>query len=173
MTSNINDRDEKSKLTSFAFSVLVASAVGALLNSLATSIPETSNIEWLSSSLIAIILTIGFIIYIFEKSPNEFLSILKVFVIGLGTMATLALLRFFHYYSLFTSNNTAFEGRLDGIYFIFIILFLINGILLFIHGLYVRNNEKLKIVLIIIGIVIFLVFLLLGIILKPQFIGGI
>ena len=65
MTSNINDRDEKSKLTSFAFSVLVASAVGALLNSLATSIPETSNIEWLSSSLIAIILTIGFIIYIF------------------------------------------------------------------------------------------------------------
>lgn len=134
--------DENIKLITFAFSVLVAAAVGGLLNTLSTSIEIIDNDVWVTASMITIILTITFIGYIFEKFPDNWISILKILMVGFASMTTFSLIRFYHFFNEYTDPKTEIQGFLNVSYYIFLGLLFLIGVILIIHSYLEKDIKK-------------------------------
>ncbi len=159
--------NEESKFINYTFSVLVAAAVGGLLNSLSTYFPLEQYLEWVSASFIIIILTIGFIGYTFEKFPDNAISGVKTFIVISGALATFAILRYYHYLRLYTNPTSAIANRLNISYLLFLSLFSSIGVALLYHA-YLERDERAREKLIIAGIAILLISIVFFIFVKPP-----
>ena len=161
---------EESKLIPFSFSVLVAAAVGNLLNTLSTSIDIFENHIWVSVTTITIILTITFIGYIFEKFPNDRKTLLKTAMVGFGSITTFSLIRFYHFFNLYLNEGSEFENLLTVNYFISMAFIALIGIGLIIHA-FIEKDAKKRYLLEFAGGAILLNALIFMSIMKPDF-GG-
>jgi hypothetical protein len=163
--------DEDIKLIPFAFSVLVAAAIGGLLNTFSTSIELIDNDVWVTASAITIFLTIVFIGYIFEKFPNNWISFLKTIVVSFSAMTTFSLIRFYHFFNEYTNPKSEIKGFLTVSYNIFLFLLFLIGILLIFHSILERKNVNKRNVLGTVGCGFLLIVPVLMFIIGPNF-GG-
>lgn len=132
------------RLISFAFSVLVTAAVGGLLQDLSTSIDLKDNDLWVFASLIIILSTISLIVYIFEKYPDNWIPFLKTLMIGLASMTTFSLIRFYHFFSNPENLTGSMLGLLNVSYNIFLGSLIFIGVLLFTHSIVEKETKKKK-----------------------------
>jgi len=133
---------ENKRFINVAFSVLVATAIAYLLNLFVTGVPIEDSARWIFYSLLSVLSAVGLICYIFESAPSDMISGLKILLIVFSTMAIFGFSRFFHFYNELQTSEVAAVDSLGLNYYTFIVFFISDGIILFLHGLYELKSKS-------------------------------